>query len=166
MAAIALLWLFGELVRVKLDYSSLLAVNWNDPNHKHLLSKQLQHYHIEAFGSRYTWSTHERAAKRQFVEVKPRIDLSPKEITTNVDRFFYRWHYESIFHTCVDFKQCWILLSMLHAVLLLNIYCMFTDLIRTYFKLLFLLRSIKIYLLFVSIFIKFPKQAFGFLISS
>ena len=31
-----------------------------------------------------------RAAKRQFVEVKPRIDLSPKEITTNVDRFFYR----------------------------------------------------------------------------
>ena len=49
---------------------------------------------------------------------------------------------------------------MIHTVLLLNIYCMFTDLIRTYFKLLFHLRSIKIYLLYyVSIFMQFPKKA-------
>jgi pheromone shutdown protein TraB len=43
---------------------------------------------------------------------------------------------------------------MLHTVLLLNIYAV------TYFKSLFLLRSIKIYLLFVSIFMQFRKQAF------
>ena len=48
---------------------------------------------------------------------------------------------------------------MIHTALLLNIYCMFTDLIRTYFKLLFHLRSIKIYLLYVSIFMQFPKEA-------